>query len=173
MTAIPAQWAALMDKVGITSIRELAKVAGLPSHNIINPVIMRGTTTSDENMTKVAAALKVPVEQLYQITSGVESRPITLPKGTEKLSERQKNAIAELIRTMIEEKDNAGIVDKKSPETAEPAQEKTASVTPIGGRPRLTPAQRKFEGSERKVARIRREVVQDSPSIHADPPKSD
>lgn len=169
MTAIPAPWAALMDKAGITSIRELAKAAGLPSHNIINPVIMKGTKTADENMVKVAAALRVPVEELYRISSGVAARPLSLPIGTEKLSERQKNAVAELIRTMIEEKTDAGFVDKKSADPAEPDQEKTATVTPIGGRGKLTPAQLKFEDSGRKVARIKRDVAQDSLSFDADP----
>lgn len=116
----------LMDKVGITSIRHLAKVADLPDHTRINAVIMRGGTTSEENMEKVAKALRVPVETLYGITSGVEARPLTMPAGTEKLSERAKSAIAEVIRVMIEEKEqyDAKIVDKKSVEPTQQVPEK-------------------------------------------------
>lgn len=126
MAAIPKQWQELMDQQGITSIRQLAKVAGLPGHTVINAVIMKGATTSEENMEKVAKALKVPVEQLYSITSGVAARPLTMPAGTEKLSERQKNAVAEIIRTMIEEREYVEkFVDKKTDQPAEPVQEKT------------------------------------------------
>lgn len=125
MAAIPKAWQELMDQQGITSIRQLAKVAGLQNHTGLNAVIMKGATTSEENMGKVATALKVPVEQLYGITSGVEARPLTMPAGTEKLSERQKNAVAEIIRTMIEEKEYVEkIVDKKTVDPAEPVQEK-------------------------------------------------
>lgn len=117
----------LMEQVGITSIRQLAKLADLPDHTRINAVIMRGATTSEENMEKVARVLRVDVEELYRITSGVAARPLTMPAGTEKLSERAKNAIAEVIRVMIEEKEqyDQKIVDKKSPGTAEQVQEKS------------------------------------------------
>lgn len=118
-----------MDKVGISSIRQLAKEAGLPDHTRINAVIMRGTSTSLENMEKVASALRVPVEELYRITSGVPARPLSMPAGTEKLSERQKNAVAEMVRTMVEEKEYVEklekLVDKKSSEPAEQVQEKS------------------------------------------------
>lgn len=125
MTAIPKPWMDLMDQQGISSIRQLAKTAGLVGHTAINAVIMRGAVTSEENMEKVARVLKVPVEELYRITSGVAARPLTMPAGTEKLSERQKNAVAEIIRTMIEEKENVTkFVDKKSEDPAEPVQEK-------------------------------------------------
>lgn len=138
----------LMDKVGITSIRQLAKVADLPDHTRINAVIMRGGTTSEENMEKVAKALRVPVETLYGITSGVEARPLTMPAGTERLSERAKSAIAEVIRVMIEEKEqyDAEIVDKKSVEPAQQVPEKnetrplTAEETyALAARPDLFP----------------------------------
>lgn len=125
MTAIPKPWMELMDKAGITSIRQLAKLAGFPGHTVVNAVIMKGSGTSAGNMEKIARALKVPVEELYGITSGVPARPLSMPLGTEKLSERQKNAIAEIIRTMIEEKENdTEFVDKKSSSPAEPVQEK-------------------------------------------------
>lgn len=125
MTAIPKPWMDLMERQGIKSIRQLAKVAGLPGHTAINAVIMKGATTSTENMVKVARVLKVPVEDLYQITSGVPARPLTMPVGTEKLSERQKNAIAEIIRSMVEEKEYVErIVDEKTVEPAERVQEK-------------------------------------------------
>lgn len=172
MTATPKPWMDLMNQQGITSIRQLAKVAGLPDHSAINRVIMKGTSTSEENMIRVARALKVPVEELYRITSGVAARPLTMPAGTEKLSERQKNAVAEIIRTMIEEKEYVEkFVDKKTDQTAERVQEKTASVTPIGGRVgrvKLTPAERKFEDTGRKVARNKRDVPQDTPKDSQD-----
>lgn len=166
MAEIPAPWKKLMDQQGISSIRELAKAAGLPSHNTINPVIMKGTSTSPEHMQKVAWVLKVPVEELYQITSGVAARPLTMPAGTEKLSERAKNAVAEIIRVLIEQEEHAGNVYEKSDGTTERDQEKTSNVTPIGGRAshrKRTPAQVKFDAIERKVAKTRRDSAQDTP----------
>lgn len=170
MTAIPDPWKRLMERAGIDSIRELANKAGLDNHSAINRVIMKGTTTSAENMEKVATALRVSIADLYEITQGAPSAPLTMPRGTELLSERQKRAIAEIIRTMVEEKENAtGIVDKKSAGSAEQAQEKMAGVTPLRGRRNLTPAQRRFEESGRRVAKIKREMPEDSPKI---PPTS-
>jgi len=125
MTAIPKPWMELMNQQDIGSIRQLAKAAGFTGHTVVNAVIMRGASTSQENMEKIATALRVPVENLYGITSGVAARPLTMPAGTEKLSERQKNAVAEIIRTMIEEKENdQKSVDKKTGDPAEPIQEK-------------------------------------------------
>ncbi|MEW1808651.1 hypothetical protein [Pseudarthrobacter sp. NPDC080039] len=93
-----------MARAGYTSIRQLAKAARL-NHIVVNPVIMKGTSTAPENMTALAAALSVPVEDLYFIKSGTRARPLSIPAGTEKLSERQKDAISELIRSMIEERE--------------------------------------------------------------------
>lgn len=174
MTAIPAPWMRLMDKVGIASIRQLANAAGFRSNTTVNNIVMKGTQANEENMQKIATALKVPVEDLYAITTGVASRPLTLPLGTEKLSPRQKEAVAEIIRLMVEEKENAEeFVYKKSPETTEHAQEKTGSVTPIRGRRTLTPAQQRFEESGRKVAKLKRDFPQDSPSITPTSPDTD
>lgn len=155
MTAIPKPWMDLMDRQGITSIRQLAKVAGLPDHTRVNAVIMRGASTSPENMERIAQALRVKVEELYRITSGVPARPLTMPAGTEKLSERAKNAIAEVVRVMIEEKEqyDAKIVDKKSPEPAERVQEKSVGGADpaqhdynLAARPNNFPASPKRKG---------------------------
>jgi hypothetical protein len=176
MAATPKAWQELMDQQGISSIRQLAKIAGLPDHTRINAVIMNGSTTSTENMEKVARALKVPVEELYKITSGVAARPMSMPAGTEKLSERAKNAVAEIIRVLIEEEERAENVDKKSDGPTERAQEKTGTVTPIGGRghgPRLTPAQERFNVIERKVAKTRRDFPQDTPKENQGSPNTD
>lgn len=157
MTAIPKPWMDLMDQVGIASIRQLAKVAGLADHTRINAVIMTGASTSVENMEKVARTLRVPVEDLYRITSGVAARPLTMPTGTEKLSERQKNAVAEMVRTMVEEKEYVEklekLVDKKSHQPTEQDQEKSGGrVNPaedpfdLAARPGRFPGQPKRRG---------------------------
>lgn len=158
---VPKPWKDLMDKAGIRSIRHLSQVAeikttsGEPDHTRANAVIMRGGTTSPENMGKLAAALRVPVEELYRITSGVAARPLTMPAGTEKLSERAKNALAEVIRVMIEEREqnDEKSLDKKSSEPAERVQEKN-DVRPmtaqeeysLAARRELFPARSKVRG---------------------------
>lgn len=172
MTATTSQWAKLMDKVGLTSVRQLAKAAGI-DHTIVNRVITKGSTTSAENMERIAGALQVPVEELYELKSGTPATPLVIPGESEMLSERQKTAIVEVIRSMVEDKKYAAglsaelakFVDKKSPEATQPVQEKTTNVTPIGGRSGLTPAQQKFEDTGRRVAKIRRDIPQDSPKI--------
>lgn len=131
--ATPETWKLLMDRAGIASIRKLAAAAGI-DHTIVNRVIMKGSNTNAENMEKMAGALRVPVEQLYELSSGVAATPLALPKGTEKLTERQKTAVTEMIRTLVESREYAPeFVDKKSAEPTQPGQEKTGSVTPIGG----------------------------------------
>ena len=172
MTDTPTQWDDLMRRKGFTSIRQLAKAADL-NHTIVNRVIMKGATTSPENMQHIAWALGVNVEDLYGITSGVEAKPLSIPKGSEKLTERQKVAFQELIRSVIDVMEEKEVTDdefvyEKTPETAQPGQEKTAQVTPIGGyswrKPR-TPAQRKFEETGRLVAKVKREFPQDPHKI--------
>lgn len=155
MAAIPKAWQELMDQQGISSIRQLAKIAGLTDHSAINRVIMKGSTTDPENMQKVARVLKVPVEELYRITSGVAARPLTMPAGTEKLSERQKNAVAEIIRTMVEEKErDEENVYKKSDDAAERGQEKTG-VRPMSAQENYNLAARRelFPGKSDRRAR--------------------
>lgn len=174
MTATPDTWKTLMERAGIASIRQLAKTAGFADHTIVNRVIMKGTTTSAENMVKIAVALRVPVEQLYEIHSGVAATPFTPPKGTEKLSEDEKEALAKIIRSMVRSKeDDEGFVYKKSAGSTEQAQEKTGSVTPIGGYKWRTPAQQRFEDTGRRVAKIKREMPQDSPKIPPASPDTD
>lgn len=173
VTEIPRHWRELMDKAGYTSIRQLAKAAGL-NHTVVNPVIMKGTSTNPDNMAKIAAVLSTPVEELYFIKSGTRNRPLTLPKGTEKLTERQKDAVSELIRSMIEEKEQneAKFVDKKTVQSTEHVQEKTTNVTPLGDRPKRIPPHERFEKSGRKVARIMREIPEDLPRIPDETPNT-
>jgi len=174
VTTIPAQWAQLMDNAGITSLRQLAKAADLSSHNITNNVIIKGAKTSDENMQKIATALHVPVERLYEITTGVAAKPLALPLGTEKLTPRQQEAVKEIIRTLVEANENAPeLVHKKSPETTQSDPEKTTVVTPIRGRRTLTPAQVRFEAAGRKVAKIPRNIPQDPPKVDPVSPDTD
>ena len=180
MTATTSQWAKLMDNAGFTSVRQLAKAAGI-DHTIVNRVITKSSTTSAENMERIAGALQVPVEELYELKSGTPATPLVVPGESEMLSERQKTAFMELIRTIVEDKKNvaglsaelAKFVDKKSAESAQPVQEKTGNVTPLGGRSRLTPAQQRFDAVKGKAARIKRDIPQDSPKIDPASPDTD
>lgn len=158
---IPKQWHELMDRAGYASIRQLAKAAGL-NHTVVNPVIMKGTTTSPDNMGKIAAVLSVPLEDLYLIKSGTRNRPLSIPKGTELLTERQKDAVAELIRSMVEERlqdaTDDSFVDTQKSDPPESVPEKNGTVTALGGRTKRLPAEERFAEHQRRVARLRRNI---------------
>ena len=181
VTAIPGKWADLLVRAGlvdprregqIPSLRQLASAAEL-TPTTVGRIVLQGRSATPENMQKIARALRIPLDDLYLVAKGVEARPLQLPPGTENLSLKEKEAVLEIIRVLVDSKEhkNAEIVDKKKTEPAEPEQEKTAGVTPIGGRRKLTPLERQFEAVGRKAARIRQGNPEGSHKIDPDMPK--
>lgn len=131
-TEIPAKWANLLLKAGyedpryagVASMRQLSYKIDVNT-TTISRLITKGEVLSDELMQKIADALKVQVEELYGLATGVAARPMTLPAGTEKLTEREKNALAEIVRTLVSLKEaEHDTLDEKSRQPAEPAKEK-------------------------------------------------
>lgn len=131
---IPAKWASLLLKAGyedprypgIASMRQLSYKIGVPP-TTISKLMTKGEVLSDELMQKIATGLNAPVEELYGLATGVVAKPMTLPAGTEKLTEREKNALAEIVRTLVSLKEeDHDARNEKSRQPAKPAQEKSA-----------------------------------------------
>ena len=120
MNTIPSKWADLLVKAGYTdprdrvtpSLNQLSKASGVHT-TTISRLVLKGLGLSEANMTKIAEALSVPVSDLYELSTGEKVEPLTLPKGTEKLSHREKEAVTEIIRSLINAKDH---VDERSSE---------------------------------------------------------
>lgn len=126
-TEIPAKWASLLLKAGyedpryagVASMRQLSYKIDVNT-TTISKLMTKGEVLSDELMQKIADALNVPVEELYGLATGVVARPMTLPAGTEKLTEREKNALAEIVRTLVSLKEEDH--DARNEKSRHPAQ---------------------------------------------------
>jgi hypothetical protein len=120
MNTIPSKWADLLIKAGYTdprdrvtpSLNQLSKASGIHT-TTISRLVLKGLGLSEVNMGKIAEALRVPVSDLYELSTGEKVEPLTLPKGTEKLSHREKEAVNEIIRSLINAKEH---VDERTPE---------------------------------------------------------
>src|SRR5438067_9656434 len=99
MSETPKQWEDLMARSGYRSIRDLAKACGASPATVAG-IVLHGKRGSDDTRQKIATALKVSVAQLNEIRTGRLEEPLRMPPGTEKLSVREKEAVAEIIRTM-------------------------------------------------------------------------
>lgn len=122
---------------GAPSLRRLGEAAGVNVSTVSRLVIQnRGLT--DVNMQKIAEALRVPVEDLYLMSSGVGAAPFVPPKGTEKLSVQEKDALAEIIRALVNAKEQGNEhADQKSVAPSERDQEKTQGHYDLVARKRI------------------------------------
>ncbi|MEZ2388230.1 hypothetical protein AB6813_01555 [bacterium RCC_150] len=106
MRGIPVPWQELMDRAGITSLRSLSTACGgQPSPKAVGDIILRGARGSQESMAKLAEVLGVAFSDLDELQTRHKPEPLRLPPGTEKLSLRQKQAVTELIRSLIASKE--------------------------------------------------------------------
>ena len=138
MNTIPSKWADLLVKAGYTdprdrvtpSLNQLGKASGIHT-STISRLVIRGLGLTPENMNKIAEALRVPVSDLYELSTGEKIEPLTLPQGTEKLSHREKEAVTEIIRSLINAKDHVNErsqldepkqAQRKAPATDEPTE---------------------------------------------------
>lgn len=144
MTEIPGKWADLLIKAGFTdrrygtaSLRRLGETAGV-NVSTVSRLVIKGMGLTDANMQKIAEALKVPVAELHELATGAKAEPFIPPKGTEKLTAREKEAIAEIIRALVNSKEQNVVDDsEKTAESAEPDQEKTQGHYDLVARKRV------------------------------------
>jgi transcriptional regulator with XRE-family HTH domain len=128
MSETSPQWEDLMARSGYRSIRDLAKACGASPATVAG-IVLHGKRGSDETRQKIASALKVSVAQLNEIRTGRREEPLRMPPGTEKLSVREKEAVAEIIRAMVSLKEaaNEHSESQKKNEASEPWEEKNPS----------------------------------------------
>jgi transcriptional regulator with XRE-family HTH domain len=113
MNTIPSKWADLLIRAGYTdprdrvtpSLNQLSKASGMHT-TTVSRLIIRGLGLTPENMSKIAEALRVPVSDLYELSTGEKIEPLTLPMGTEKLSHSEKEAVTTIIRSLINAKEH-------------------------------------------------------------------
>lgn len=129
MNTIPSKWADLLVKAGYTdprdrvtpSLNQLAKASGIHT-TTVSRLVLKGLGLSAENMLKIAEALRVPVSDLYELSTGEKVEPLTLPQGTEKLSHREKEAVTEIIRSLINAKEHVNEPSQTNPPKQAPRQ---------------------------------------------------
>lgn len=100
----PPQWVKLMESKNLGSIRQLADKSGV-SHPAIARLIHREGVTKDENIIAVAHALGVTPAKIYElagIDAPTEAGPYEPPEEAARLTTRQREALTELIRAMVE-----------------------------------------------------------------------
>lgn len=100
---IPFEWQLVMDQRSITSVRELASEAGI-SHGTVNRLVYGdGHKTSDENMRKVAKALGMKTESVYELARRSKDHgiPWEAPGDARFLTMKQRAAVEHVIRVMV------------------------------------------------------------------------
>lgn len=101
---IPTQWQRLMDNSGFSSVRRLAEAAGV-AHTVVARIIHSDGTPRDESVVAVAEALGQPAAKIYalmgQSVPDVAGRWVP-PEESARLSGAQRDALATLIRTMVD-----------------------------------------------------------------------
>ncbi len=99
----PEPWLKLMEASGYTSLRGLAEAAGV-SHPVINRMVQGIGTPKDDSVNAVAKALRVKPSTIYdlvKVSAPSESAPWKPPAEAARLTTSQRDALAQLIRTMV------------------------------------------------------------------------
>lgn len=105
----PPQWVKLMESKNLGSIRQLADKSGV-SHPAIARLIHREGVTKDENIVAVAKTLGVTPARIYELAgmdAPPEAGPYVPPEEAARLTTRQREALTELIRAMVDTKATA------------------------------------------------------------------
>lgn len=107
---IPQHWAHAMESVGATdprngrpSMRRLAEMTD-SSTSTISYMIHGGRNTDAEIISRVAKELRLPLTTVYEWVgvSGVSGDSFMWPREVDQLSDRQRRAVRELIRSMVD-----------------------------------------------------------------------
>lgn len=106
----PAPWLKLMEAQGITSLRNLAEKAGV-AHTVASRMVHGTGTPKDESIVAVSKALRVPAVTIYDLVGAsvpAESGPWRPPAEAARLTTSQREALTQLIRTMVNPTPAAG-----------------------------------------------------------------
>lgn len=127
MSEIAPEWEELMDRAGYSSLRKLSEACGVSPATVAG-IVLHGKPGSNDSVEKIAQALRVTVAQLNEIRTGRPEEPLRLPKGTEKLSPSEKEAVQTIIRSLVNAKESTyeHVTKKKTP-PSKPVEEKKSS----------------------------------------------
>lgn len=100
----PPEWKALMDDQGISSLRDLALKAELSHVSVVRLVHGESIDPSDTTLMKVADALKVAPIRIYRMAgySPAYAEPWSPPAEATRLTPKQRKAVEELIKSMVD-----------------------------------------------------------------------
>lgn len=99
---IPTEWRVLMDRKGLSSVRQLAMRAGV-SHVTVNRLVFGDPFfATEETIQSVADALGVPYSTVYQLAGRrvKDAEPWSPPAEAARLTLEQRKVLDQLIRTM-------------------------------------------------------------------------
>lgn len=102
-TETPEPWLKLMEARGYSSLRNLAEAAGL-SHPVVSRMVKGITVPKDESVNAIAKALSVRPAAIYdlvKVSAPSESGPWRPPAEAARLTTSQREALTQLIRTMV------------------------------------------------------------------------
>jgi transcriptional regulator with XRE-family HTH domain len=121
---VPEQWLAVMQPRGLDSARDLATKAGVAPSTITRLIFGDGDAGED-TVAAVAVALGLSVTRVRRLAGlpAGEDRPFVLPPEANRLDRRQRAAVVEIVRLLLEGSQAATVTslsaatDRPSPET--------------------------------------------------------
>jgi len=110
---IPPHWKELMDRRGLASVRALANRAGLSQPAVNKLVYGDGARSAEDTLAKVAAALDIPLADVYWLAGEKvpHAETWTPPAEANRLTTRQRAALEGLILAIVEPAEQAVEVD--------------------------------------------------------------
>ena len=100
---IPEAWRVLMDRRGISSIRQLAMRAGV-SHVTANRLVYSDPFfTSEENIQKIADALGTEYDMIYRLAGRTanHAEKYAPPASSSRLTQAQRKVVDQVIEMMV------------------------------------------------------------------------
>ncbi len=99
--AIPSQWLPVLEQrfEPGASLRDMALQIGMPHPTFIR--VLKGKT-SHRSIERVAAFLRIPVEQVYELRGETPTLPYSPPERSRHLSTTQRIAVDAVINAMLE-----------------------------------------------------------------------
>lgn len=99
---IPAPWREAMEKAGAYSLRDLAGRAGIGT-STVSDLIYGRKSSSEPTMQATADSLRLPVTTIREWAAAArgEAGPYQPPAVANRLTERQRRALDELIRSIV------------------------------------------------------------------------
>lgn len=126
-TEFPSQWQDVLHRAGIQSYGQLAERAGLPKPTVWAAVTGRSKTYRPATVTGLAKAARISEENVSELL-GMGRQPIqpyTPPAEAAYLDTRQRAAVDEMIRLLVQPSTTSASAPTEQEEPSEPASAAT------------------------------------------------